>query len=110
MTSYCPTVITSPQSTYTSALPHLHPRPGNAADGAEVLGAHLEGPFISRIKKGAHLIECIYDVDAKGPLQLADVEDMYGKEALYSAASIVTLAPELDPDGSVSKLGVKVYI
>ena len=41
-------MVTSSPDTYRSVLPHLGPRPGGPDCGAEILGAHLEGPFISR--------------------------------------------------------------
>ena len=48
VTSYCPTVVTSSSDNYRRVLPHLGPSPGGPDCGAEILGAHLEGPFISR--------------------------------------------------------------
>src|SRR5215207_5162460 len=43
-TSYLPTVISSPEGLYEESLTAIGPSSGW---GAEVLGVHLEGPFIS---------------------------------------------------------------
>ena len=56
VTSYCPTVVTSPPEVYHAVLPHLGPRPGGPDSGAEVLGAHLEGPFISRYDRRPRIL------------------------------------------------------
>ncbi len=60
VTSYCPTVVTSLPATYHAILPHLGPRQGSQDKGANVLGAHLEGPFISRWgRKGPQTLKCV---------------------------------------------------
>ena len=38
---------------------------------------------------------------------MADVEQMYGGADFYATTAIVTMAPELDPDGQVGKEGYK---
>ncbi|MEC9488689.1 MAG: N-acetylglucosamine-6-phosphate deacetylase [Halanaerobium sp.] len=60
-----------------------------AGSGAEMLGIHLEGPFISKEEKGA--------MDARNilPCSLADMKEL--EEAAAGFLSRVTLAPEL-PD------------
>ncbi|KAI7882111.1 uncharacterized protein EV154DRAFT_428453 [Mucor mucedo] len=62
--------------------------------GAEILGAHLEGPFISVLKKGAHK-QSVFK-DAKNGIK--DFDDVYGSELLKGsqAVSIITMAPEID--------------
>ena len=89
-------MVTSTPSSYHTILPHLGPAPGGA-HGAQVLGAHAEGPFISKLKKGAHTEEYIRDL-AGG---YDDVRDVYGPSIDDGGVRIVTLAPEHDPDGEV---------
>lgn len=62
VTSFCPTIVTSPADTYRKVIPRI-PRKTN---GAGVLGIHLEGPFINTQKKGAHPENCIRNLDEVG--------------------------------------------
>ena len=81
VTAYLPTLITAPEEQLLAALRELPIE----SDGPRILGAHLEGPFLSALRLGIHppasrrnpdldLLERLLDA---GPVQL------------------VTLAPEL---------------
>lgn len=94
VTSFCPTLVTSPPSVYKEVVPCIQRRPGGKW-GATVLGLHLEGPFISRQKRGAHQESYIRHL-AGGFAELCAV---YG--GCLDNVSIITLAPELDPTGAV---------
>ncbi len=86
-TSYLPTLISSPAMLYQEALPKLAGmvREG-VSGGAEILGVHLEGPFISQERKGAHPAKCIVPVDTALLNELLDL----------GPVRMLTLAPELE--------------
>ena len=81
VTAYLPTFITAPEAELVAALREV---PDHSA-GARVLGAHVEGPFLSAARLGAHSATARRDPDpglldrllAAGPVRL------------------LTLAPEL---------------
>ena len=85
VTSYLPTIITSPLETINHARRVLLQERPSAYHGAEPLGLHVEGPFLNPLKKGAH--NPIY-------LQTPDPELVAGWSP-SSGVRLVTLAPEL---------------
>ncbi|OBZ83829.1 putative N-acetylglucosamine-6-phosphate deacetylase [Choanephora cucurbitarum] len=93
-TAFCPTVVSSSSEVYEKVLPLLKRRKGSATGGAEILGAHLEGPFISVLKKGAHN-QSVFKVAKNG---IADFDKTYGAELKKGSqtVSIITIAPELE--------------
>jgi N-acetylglucosamine-6-phosphate deacetylase len=84
-TAYLPTVISSPESLYGETLPAFADEAG-AASGAEVLGVHLEGPFISLEKRGAHAASHVVAPDP----------ELLGRLLDLGPVRMVTLAPELE--------------
>eukprot|EP00659_Diplonema_papillatum_P018981 gene18981-29234_t len=88
-TSFCPTVITSAAETYRHALPLLRAGLQGTGVGANILGVHLEGPYINPLKKGAHEKRYIR-LPEKG---FAGLVELYGESMDH--VSIVTIAPEL---------------
>src|SRR5438552_3710047 len=54
VTSFLPTIITSPPETVAEAREVLHAGPPAGFKGAWPLGLHLEGPFLNPAKRGAH--------------------------------------------------------
>ena len=86
VTGFCPTIVTSPPATYRRVLPLLPRRPGGAG-GAAVLGVHLEGPFLSPARRGAH-----NQAYLRSPRE--GLVGVYGEEGLANV-SLLTLAPEL---------------
>jgi N-acetylglucosamine-6-phosphate deacetylase len=82
-TSYLPTVISSPEGLYEESLPAIGIPTGS---GAEVLGVHLEGPFISLEKRGAHAAAHVARPDTELLAHLLDL----------GPVRMITLAPELE--------------
>jgi len=104
VTSAMLTVITGPLTDMLSAIQTLeevihHKMPGQCRP----LGLHLEGPYISHIFKGAHPI---HDVR---PLDMTELQLL-----LSPTLKMMTLAPELDPEGQairmLSEKGIRVSI
>lgn len=87
VTSFCPTLVTSPNNTYQKVLQKIQKRAGGPETGASILGVHVEGPFISKSKKGAHPENCIQELEDK----FQTIMEAYGG---VDNISIITLAPE----------------
>lgn len=96
VTSFCPTLVSSISETYKKILPDIRKQKGGK-HGAEVLGVHLEGPFLNKEMKGAHEVSCIQDEFKMG---IESLKNIYGD---MSQVAIVTLAPELNNSASVIK-------
>ncbi|KAG7459794.1 hypothetical protein MATL_G00214400 [Megalops atlanticus] len=94
VTSFCPTLVTSPPHIYHKVLPEIKVHDGGK-EGAGVLGVHLEGPFISLEKKGAHPEQYLRSFQTGGT---QDLLETYGR---LDSVSILTLAPELPSSQSV---------
>jgi N-acetylglucosamine-6-phosphate deacetylase len=97
-TAYLPTLISSPLELYREALPILSTlaREG-VLDGAEVLGVHLEGPFIDADKKGAHPADCVVPAD---PSLLDELLNL-------GPVRMLTLAPELEGAAELAKMAAR---
>ncbi|KAF8763719.1 N-acetylglucosamine-6-phosphate deacetylase like protein [Argiope bruennichi] len=95
VTSFCPTLITSTPDKYHEIIPKIRVQNGGK-HGAGVLGIHVEGPFINKEKRGAHPIQYVKSLKSG----IEEVIQTYG--TLYNIR-IITLAPELDPEGEVIK-------
>lgn len=86
VTAFLPTIITSPLATYPARLRALMAAVDrHAPAAAQVLGVHVEGPFLNPGKKGAHnpIHLRLPSVDAVAPL------------VATGAVRLMTLAPEL---------------
>lgn len=90
VTSFAPTVITSSSETYHKVLPLLK-RSNASSEGAGILGAHLEGPFISADKRGCHPEQLVITSLGSNPAET--IENVYGST---ENIAIVTMAPELE--------------
>lgn len=84
VTSFLPTIITSPFETISKAQKVVMQDPGDDFSGAIPLGLHVEGPFLNPIKKGTHSEELIQEPSL----------DHIKNWTLESGVRLVTLAPE----------------
>jgi N-acetylglucosamine-6-phosphate deacetylase len=87
-TSFVPTTISAPHSELLRAVEAVKTAMETGTDGAEVLGAHLEGPYINLEKRGAH------DANYVRLPSMDEFEELWA--ASNCAVKIVTLAPELE--------------
>lgn len=92
-TSYLPTLITSSDEDMARALQVTRNFINNSAN--QVLGLHLEGPFLSLEKKGIHRPEFIRKPDQKMVDLICANADIVAK---------VTLAPENTPTSVIRQL------
>ena len=88
-TSFLVTTMTQSKENIIKALQAVKEyREQNSAEGASVVGVHLEGPFIAAKHKGAQPLEYVKEPDVK-------TFDEYN-EASGNSIRIVTLAPEVE--------------
>jgi N-acetylglucosamine-6-phosphate deacetylase len=85
VTSFLPTIVSSPLECIANAQAVLRKGPPEGYQGARVLGLHLEGPYLNPEKCGAH---------NPGYLRLPDSET-YKHWRPANFIRVVTLAPEL---------------
>ncbi|KAL5337788.1 hypothetical protein BJX70DRAFT_223270 [Aspergillus crustosus] len=95
VTSYLPTIVSSTAEVYHKVLPSLGPTGAKhrPEDGAESLGAHVEGPFLSPGRNGVHKTEVLRSASTK-----EDLVTCYGLENLYGPSKsirLITAAPEV---------------
>lgn len=84
VTSFLPTVITSPMETFARAIGVMQAGAPAGFRGARPLGLHIEGPFLSLGKKGAHNPQYIRPPDL----------DLIAGWSRDNGVLLVTLAPE----------------
>jgi N-acetylglucosamine-6-phosphate deacetylase len=101
---FCPTIVTTSIEKIHQSLAFIDSFA--RTNGAQILGVHLEGPFLNPAKRGAHPAEYLL------PLTLDNVKRVLGDYA--HVVKIITLAPELDPTGKVipylTELGITVSL
>jgi N-acetylglucosamine-6-phosphate deacetylase len=111
---YLPTLVTTSVENIQRSLSILanyislsvHGEGLGERSSAQILGVHLEGPFLNYQKRGAHPPEYLL------PLTIEEVKRVLGDYA--SIVKVITLAPELDPTGEVipylRSLGITVSL
>lgn len=111
VTSYLPTLTSQRGEVYHQLLQHLGPSGGERKpeNGSESLGAHIEGPFLSRTKAGIHVPSTLRTA-SNG---YKDLDECYGEGwerygAMITAApeeGIIPLIPEIVNKGLVYSIG-----
>lgn len=108
VTSFCPTLITQSAESYKKLIPRIK-KNLHSKDRANILGSHLEGPFISRVKKGAHPEKYVINEPISS---LDEMVQVYGDD--LQNVAIITLAPELLQNKTIiaqlTAIGVTVSI
>ncbi len=87
-TAFLPTFITAPVGRLAAALRSAQKLAGAATPGARVLGVHLEGPFLSPARAGAHRRDWMVPPSPEAVAELLD--------AGHGVLRLMTLAPETD--------------
>ena len=86
VTYICPAGMTLPEDQLTAICKNTAAHRAKNAGGAEVVGAHLEGPFLCTAKKGAQNADFLHDPDVPMLRRL--------QEAAEGCVKLVTVAPE----------------
>ena len=103
---YLPTLVTTSIENIQRSLAIIANNTPNSQNSAQILGVHLEGPFLNYYKRGAHPAEYLL------PLTIDKIKRVLGDYA--PIVKLITLAPELDTTGKVipylRSLGITVSL
>ncbi|MBD2353967.1 N-acetylglucosamine-6-phosphate deacetylase [Tolypothrix sp. FACHB-123] len=103
---FLPTLVTTSIENIQRSLSIITDFISSQTTDAQILGVHLEGPFLNAQKRGAHPAEYLL------PLTIEQIKRVLGD---YSQiVKVITLAPELDPTHQVipylRSLGITVSL
>jgi N-acetylglucosamine-6-phosphate deacetylase len=87
-TAFLPTTVSAPRDDLLKAVRAVKTAMERGTQGAEVLGVHLEGPYINPEKHGAH------DAEHVRPPSPEEIKELL--EGANRTVKIVTLAPEVN--------------
>lgn len=102
VTYLCPAGMTLPEDQLTAICKNTAAHRRENSGGAEVVGAHLEGPFLCMAKKGAQNGAYLHDPDASMLERL--------QKAAEGCVKLVTLAPEQPGSLAFIQAAVKMGI
>ena len=98
VTSFCPTTVTQSKDVLVKALKNVAKVSQQTIKGAQIVGIHLEGPFLNKAFKGAqpeqHIIPSNVDL----------FKEFYS--ASQELIKIITMATELDTDFELTRFCV----
>ncbi|EPB5227590.1 N-acetylglucosamine-6-phosphate deacetylase [Citrobacter freundii] len=95
VTAFCPTTVTDDHPILLAALRNIAHVMHHPSAGAEILGIHLEGPFLNPLYRGAQPEKAI---------RQASLTDFAAYEQAAEGQIIaVTLAPEMDPGHTLTR-------
>jgi N-acetylglucosamine-6-phosphate deacetylase len=86
VTTFLPTIVTAPYEVADTAIEVLQAGPPAGYVGAEPIGLHIEGPWLSAAWRGAHALELLRAPDLEVAARWAD----------SGVVRMVTIAPELE--------------
>ena len=86
VTAAVPAILTAPFPEMLAALERARAALAQGLPGAQILGVHVEGPYLSVEQKGAHRADAIH---------IPEPEECAALLAYADVIAIVTLAPEL---------------
>ncbi len=89
VTAFCPTIVSQPAEKMIRVVTTLAAMSEKGAEGADVAGIHVEGPFLSMEKRGSQDAAAIQD-----KIDLGFARELL--EAGRGKIRIMTFAPELD--------------
>jgi len=95
VTACCPTLVSAPLDAYVAPLAVASALARADADGAVIVGVHLEGPFLGGAP-GAHVVEYLRPADESWLRGVLDAHP--------GLVRVVTLAPEADPGLRATRL------